>query len=234
MDYTGNLGLPALYLGPISGGDGDGASAGGEGAVGGVAESGVADSDNQDAISTDDNAESMPEKPGKPISEADFRKFQKGADQRHEAAVKQGREAQNATMAAMQYITQLEGKVTELSMAGAPPEVIDAAKQRQVMQMERLQLDQERQGMLPAVRQAALLSISAEYGCPMEELTDSGTRAEAEATAKAYKRFFRKNTLEQRAAKGTDKQEGSSPTTGADISKIKDATKLFEMAFKGK
>lgn len=235
MSLEGNEGLPALYLGPIGGGSGESAGDAGSGADSGVAESsGVADGDSQDAIAADETAESMPEVTDKPITPEQFRKFQAQADKRAAALAKQHQEAQAATMAAMAYIAQLEAQNDKLALAGAPQEVLDAKALQRELAIEKFRLDQEKMGMVPAVRAAALMEISNEYGIPVEDLAEAQSRAEALTIAKAYKRYSRRGKLEERAAKGTDKQEGSSPSAGVDISKIKDSKTLFAMAFRGK
>lgn len=224
----GSMGLPAFAEAPEGGAAGGGAP-GGAADNGVPADPGASGAGSQEGMPGVEGAETMPDE--KPISPADFKKFQSQADKRAAELQRQAQDNEQAAMAALAYIQQLEAKLTELQMAGATPEQIEAVKSKQQLEYEKLALEQEKQKLLPAVRKAALLEISEQYDVPMEELADAKTRAEAELIAKAYKKYRRQVKLEERAAKGTDKQEGSSPAAGVDLSGIKDSRKLLEMAF---
>lgn len=202
------------------------------GASGVPDDAGVAEGDSQQGMPAPEAGGSLPAE--KPITPADFKKFQSEADKRFAAAQKEVEQHKGGLMAAMQYIAQLEAANDQLQMAGSPPEVLQARERERALSLEKMQLEMQKQAMLPSLRQARLLEISQKYEVPMEEIQEAQTYREAEVIAQAYRKYTRREKLDERAKKGTDKQEGASPSAAVDISGIKDPTKLFDMYFKGK
>jgi hypothetical protein len=197
----------------------------------GVPESaGASEAGSQQGMPVSEAAGAMPEE--KPITPEQFRKFQSEADKRFAAIQKEAESSKHGMMAALQYIAQLEAANDQLQMAGSPPEILQAREKERALGLEKMQLEAEKQQILPLVKQAILLQIAQQYEVPLEELEGATSRREAELIAQAYRKYSRRGKLEERAAKGTDKQEGSSPTAATDISNIKDSTRLLDMAFK--
>lgn len=196
----------------------------------GVPENAGAGDGSQQGMPSSEAAGALPEE--KPIAASDFKKFQSEADKRYSQLQKQTEQDRNGLMQAMAYIAQLEAANDQLQLAGSPPEILAAREKERALGMEKVQLESEKQAILPLVRQAVLAEISRQYEVPMEELENAQSRREAEIIAQAYKKYRRQVKLEERAAKGTDKQEGASASAGVDLSGIKDSTKLLDMAFK--
>lgn len=186
--------------------------------------------ESQEIAGATNAAESMPETSttGKTIPEADFRKFQSESDKRISQMQKAWDEER---LQAMTVIDQLARKVDELSMAGAPPEVIEHKKQERDLAMQRFLLEQEKKNMLPVLREATIQKLCSQYGVPRDELEQFDNAYAMEGFAKAYSKSQRKKELDRRIENKVDEQEGASATSAVDISNIKDPLALLSMGF---
>jgi hypothetical protein len=152
---------------------------------------------------------------GTPKDQSDEHVPKRDLDRLRSAKDKEIAQINQAYMDAMRFIEQLQSRVDELELAGADPAIVEQRKTQRQIEAERARIAMAQQALEPVARDIVLTRLAQQYGVPREALDGFTNPRDAENAAKLLAQARRAKVLEERKAKGTDHQEGGTPTSSA-------------------